>query len=287
MRAKSLQSCLTCATPWTGACQAPPSVGFSRQEHWSGLPSLPPGDLPGPGMGLTSLLSPALAGRFFTSSATWEAAQRLRKQESDNGWLTTCYYICCVSSTTSAGDSIWGHTLIQTTPWKSVLVTDTWTSQVTDTCLLPASAGDIEMQVQSLGQEDPLEEGTATHFSLLAWGIQSWTEEPGRLQSLGSQRVSHYWSASAWSHDRYMEWLRRCFRRCSGTKGGQTQVSRQGAQSMEAGVSWNQAAWQDEHLLPDLTLQGRSKCKRQFFGRGKGGEEVGRDYITLKKFIGL
>ena len=96
MRAKSLQSCLTCVTPWTGARQAPLSVGFSRQEHWSGLPSPPPGDLPGPGVGLTSLLSPALARRFFTSSATWEAAQRLRKQESDSGWLTTCYYICCV-----------------------------------------------------------------------------------------------------------------------------------------------------------------------------------------------
>ena len=61
---------------------------------------------------------------------------------------------------------------------------------MTDTCLLPANAGGIETQVRSLGQEDPLEEGTATHFSLLAWGIQSWTEEPGRLQSLGSQSQS-------------------------------------------------------------------------------------------------
>ena len=40
-----------------------------------------------------------------------------------------------------------------------------------------------EMQVQCLGQEDPLEEGVATHFSILAWKIP-WTEEPGRLQSI-------------------------------------------------------------------------------------------------------
>ena len=47
-----------------------------------------------------------------------------------------------------------------------------------------------EMWVQSLGQEDPLEEGMITHFSILAWRIP-WTEEPGRLQSIGSQRVRH------------------------------------------------------------------------------------------------
>ena len=46
------------------------------------------------------------------------------------------------------------------------------------------------MQVLSLGQEDPLEEGMATHSSSLAWRIP-WTEEPGGLQSTGSQRVRH------------------------------------------------------------------------------------------------
>ena len=45
-----------------------------------------------------------------------------------------------------------------------------------------------EAQVQSLGQEDPLEKGMATHFSTLAWRIP-WTEEPGGLQSMGLQRV--------------------------------------------------------------------------------------------------
>ena len=50
-----------------------------------------------------------------------------------------------------------------------------------------------ETWVQSLGQEDPLEKWTATHSSILAWRIL-WTEEPGRLQSLGLQRVRHDWA---------------------------------------------------------------------------------------------
>ena len=55
------------------------------------------------------------------------------------------------------------------------------------------------MRVWSLGQQDPLEEGTATHSSILAWRIP-WTEEPGRLQSMGSQRVRHEWSNWACTH---------------------------------------------------------------------------------------
>ena len=51
----------------------------------------------------------------------------------------------------------------------------------------------FETRVWSLGQEDPLEERMATHSSILAWRI-SWTEEPGRLQSMVSQRVGHDWS---------------------------------------------------------------------------------------------
>ena len=60
-------------TPWTVARQAPLSMGFSRQEYWSGLPFPPSGDLPDPGIKPVSLTSPVLAGGFFTTSATWEA----------------------------------------------------------------------------------------------------------------------------------------------------------------------------------------------------------------------
>ena len=48
-------------------------MGFSGQEYWSVLPWPPPGDLPNPGMEPVSLMSPALAGGFFTTSATWDA----------------------------------------------------------------------------------------------------------------------------------------------------------------------------------------------------------------------
>ena len=48
------------ATLWTAACQTPLSMGFSRQEYWSGLPCRPPGNLPNPGIKPVSLISPAL-----------------------------------------------------------------------------------------------------------------------------------------------------------------------------------------------------------------------------------
>ena len=48
----------------------------------------------------------------------------------------------------------------------------------------------LETQIQSPGQEDPLEKGMATHSSMLAWSIP-WTEEPGELQSMGLQRAGH------------------------------------------------------------------------------------------------
>ena len=87
MRAKSL-SCLTLCDPM--AC-SPLSIGssvhgFSRQEYWSGLSSPPPGDLADSGIEPASLTSLAMAGRFFTTSATWEALR----------YLQTAQRYCCV-----------------------------------------------------------------------------------------------------------------------------------------------------------------------------------------------
>ena len=61
------------ATLWTVACQAPLTMGFSRQEYWNGLPCTSPGHLPDPGIEPESLMSPAMAARFFTTSAKWGA----------------------------------------------------------------------------------------------------------------------------------------------------------------------------------------------------------------------
>ena len=60
-------------TLWAIGPQAPLSIRFSRQENWSGLPCPSPGDLPDPGIEPATLRSPELAGRYFTTSATWEA----------------------------------------------------------------------------------------------------------------------------------------------------------------------------------------------------------------------
>ena len=64
-------------TPWAVALHAPLSMGFSRQGYWNGLPCPPPGDLPDPGIDPVSLRSPALAGGFFTTSATWEVPSQV------------------------------------------------------------------------------------------------------------------------------------------------------------------------------------------------------------------
>ena len=80
-------SCFSCVLvfkiPGTAAPQAPLSMGFSRQEHGSGLPCPPPGDLSDPateqGLNARPLKSPALEGGFFTTSETWEASEEPRK----------------------------------------------------------------------------------------------------------------------------------------------------------------------------------------------------------------
>ena len=65
-----------CAILWTVARQASLSMGFFRQEYWSGLPFPSPGDIPDPGIEPETLTSSALAGGFFTTHATWEIPPR-------------------------------------------------------------------------------------------------------------------------------------------------------------------------------------------------------------------
>ena len=76
------------ATPWTVACQAPLSMGFSKQEYWSELSCSPPADFPNPEIEPISLTAPALAAGFFTTSATWEVPKLICMQS------TKCYQGC-------------------------------------------------------------------------------------------------------------------------------------------------------------------------------------------------
>ena len=101
------KSCLTLVTPWTIAHQAPLSIGFSRQEYWSGWLFPSPRDLPNPGVKATS---PALAGRFFTTehpeksvlSGLWGPRGGSRAPcDAASGWLAQpgrrCRRQCCSS----------------------------------------------------------------------------------------------------------------------------------------------------------------------------------------------
>ena len=69
------------STSRTVAYQAPPSMGFSRLEYWRGLPFPPPGDIPDPGTEPMSLMSPALAGEFFTASTAGKPIEYLTLKE--------------------------------------------------------------------------------------------------------------------------------------------------------------------------------------------------------------
>ena len=88
LHAKSLQTCPTLCHPMDRSPRGSSIMGFSRQEYWSGLPCPPPGDLPNPGMESPSLTFPALTGRFFTSSATWQA------QKPTSEVIQSCLPLC-------------------------------------------------------------------------------------------------------------------------------------------------------------------------------------------------
>ena len=125
-------------TSWTIACQVPLCIGFSRQEYWSGLPFLFPGDLPN-------------LWKIWATSASLKNPPAKKKKK------------------------------------KSACNAETW--------------------VWSLGWEDPLEKGTATHSSILAWRIP-WTEEPGRLQSMNTtEQLSRHYNDSCIDNKEITVWL--------------------------------------------------------------------------------
>ena len=82
-----IQSCPTLCDSLDRSLPGSLSMGLSRQEYCSGLPFPTAGDLPNPGMEPTSLMSPALAGRFFTTSATWEAQASCKSIHIHRFWV--------------------------------------------------------------------------------------------------------------------------------------------------------------------------------------------------------
>ena len=95
-------SCFRCvrfyATLWTADCQAPLSMGFPRQEYWSGSPCPSLGNLPDLRIEPTSVTSPLLAGRFFTTSITWEAPYmyNILFIHSSVDWHLGCFHVLAI-----------------------------------------------------------------------------------------------------------------------------------------------------------------------------------------------
>ena len=92
------------ASLWTKAHQTPLFMEFSRQEYWSGLPCLPPGNLPNPGIKLASLMSSVLAGKSFTTSATWECLSCKM-----SGWMNHKLESRLLGEISTSSDSKWCH----------------------------------------------------------------------------------------------------------------------------------------------------------------------------------
>ena len=147
----SLLSCVQLfAAPQPVALQAPLPMGFPRKEYWSGVPFPSPGDLPTQGLNLHLLCL-----------LQWQADSLPLSHSRSNHFGSIEKYI-----------------------YNELMRGSLSGSNGKD---LPAM---WENQVQSLGGEDPLDKGVASHSSIFAQRI-TWIEKPSRLQSLGSQRAGH------------------------------------------------------------------------------------------------
>ena len=144
---------------------------FSRQEYWSGLPFPVPGDLPH--WGISPPRSPALQADSLPS----ESPRHTDDSWQGWGWLSKC----TVLSIQAMQMKLWFKIIV----FESSLVAQMVKS-------LPAMR---DTWIQSLGQEDFLEKGIATHSSILACKIL-WMEDPGGPQSMALQRVRHDWATN-------------------------------------------------------------------------------------------
>ena len=173
-------------TPWTVSRRASLFVVFPRQKYWSELPFPSPGDLPDPGIELTSLKSPVLACRFFTTDTTWEAfiasvratfptvevENFLGKKSHTNGWVRVLgtgppLQYSCLGNPRDGG---------------------AWWAAVHGVAEGRTRLSDFTFTFHS----HALEKKMATHSSVVAWRI-SGTGEPGGLPSMGSHRVGYDW----------------------------------------------------------------------------------------------
>ena len=177
-KVKSLSRVRLFATPWTVAYQNSPSMGFSRQESWSGVPFPSPGNLPDPGIEPWSppLLADALLSEPPGKSNNWEQYQK---------WV----FPILTELKLKAWGKVHINQLFTRKNVKQQNHSENCQAKVGSVCrtraslvvqMVKNSTARRETHVWALGQEDPLEERLATHSRILVWKIPQ-TEEPGEL----------------------------------------------------------------------------------------------------------
>ena len=187
MRVQSLSAVWLIAAPWTVACQAPLSMEFSRQVYWSELPFPTRGDLPDSGIKPKFLVSPALAVRIFTTSATWEA------------------HVCCIF-VVQLLSRVWLFATLWTAACQASLsfileLAQTHVHQVGD-AIQPSHPLSSPSPAFDLSQHQGLFQWAGSSRlpnCLWTWvwvnsGSWQWTGMPGVLQSMGLQSVRPNWA---------------------------------------------------------------------------------------------
>ena len=189
-------------------CSPPGSMGFSRQEYWSGLPCPPPRDLPDPGIEPTSLMPPALAGRFLPLAPPKKPIQ----VHIEKNFLTFSQSVGKVSLSPTLASEPRTEETRESDPRKRIIFpskgellrssTERWIERKQHLVGhqrypgLPRQLSNKELHlpmqetqetwVRFLGGEIPRRrKWHSTHSNILAWKIPR-TEEHGRLQSMGS-----------------------------------------------------------------------------------------------------
>ena len=108
-------------TPWSVAHQAPLSMGFFKQEYWSGFPCPPPEEIPNPVIEPETLTSPALEGRVFITSATWKAAAAAAAKS-----LQSCPTLCDPIDGSPPGSPSPGILQARTLEWVAISFSNAW-----------------------------------------------------------------------------------------------------------------------------------------------------------------
>ena len=181
MQARSRRHIWFFVTTQIGASEAPVSMGFSRQEYWSGLPFPNPGTLTNPGVRTSISRVFRLAGRVF---ATWAIREALDGQVVKNMPCNTGDMGLILGQGMKIPRSV--RKLSPCAETKTCFPNGS--SSKESTC----KTGDTGYMVQSLGQEVHPDEEMATHSSICTWRLPR-TEEPGRQQSMFSHRVKYGW----------------------------------------------------------------------------------------------